>query len=368
MVVASKLFEPLQVGEVKLSHRIAMAPLTRFRANETHAPQDVHAEYYSQRGSYPGTLLISEGTFIDAKAGGYKGVPGIWTDEQIVGWKKVVDAVHAKGSFIYLQLGALGRAADPNALKEELGADVVSSSDLAFEGGAKPRALTKEEIKEYVGFYARAAKNFVEKAGGDGVEIHGASGYLIDQFTQTTCNNRTDEYGGSVENRVRFGLEVVDAVVAAVGAKKTGIRFSPYSAFQGMKMELPAIKETFTYFVEQIKSRHPDFAYIHAVESRIAGSYEIEADAAETLDFINELWAPRPFFHAGGFKADTAAATADQNENAVIVFGRYFISNPDLVARIKNNVPFAEYDRETFYKIGPTETKGYIDYPFATKN
>ncbi|GAA5881411.1 hypothetical protein JCM1840_007560 [Sporobolomyces johnsonii] len=368
MAATSKLFEPLQVGDIKLGHRIAMAPLTRFRANETHAPQDVHAEYYSQRGSQPGTLLISEATFIDAKAGGYKGAPGIWSDEQIEGWKKVVDAVHAKGSFIYLQLWALGRAADPSVLKEELGADVVSSSDLAYEGGAKPRALTKEEIKEYVGFYARAAKNFVEKAGGDGVEIHGANGYLIDQFTQSTCNNRTDEYGGSLENRVRFGLEVVDAVTAAIGAKKTGIRFSPYSTFQGMKMELPAIRETFTYFVEQIKSRHPDFAYIHAVESRIGGNMDIEFDAAETLDFLQEIWAPRPFLHAGGFKADTAVATADKDANAVIVFGRYFISNPDLVARIKNNIPFADYDRETFYKIGPTETKGYIDYPFATKN
>ncbi|CEQ42287.1 SPOSA6832_04081 [Sporobolomyces salmonicolor] len=368
MAATSKLFAPLQVGEITLSHRIAMAPLTRFH---------VHAEYYSQRGSYPGTLLITEATFIDAKAAGYKGAPGIWTDEQIVGWKKVVDAGSSPLSHRLRTEQKLTLPCE-HVLKEELGADVVSSSDLAFEGGAKPRALTQEEIKEYVGFYARAAKNFVEKAGGDGVEIHGANGYLIDQFTQTTCNTRTDEYGGSVENRVRFGLEVVDAVVAAVGAKKTGIRLSPYSAFQeteldgfgftGMKMELPAIKETFTYFVEQIKSRHPDFAYIHAVESRIAGNYEIEADAAETLDFINELWAPRPFFHAGGFKADTAAATADENENAVIVFGRYFISNPDLVARIKNNVPFTEYDRETFYKIGPTETKGYIDYPFATKN
>ncbi|GAA5978845.1 hypothetical protein JCM5350_004842 [Sporobolomyces pararoseus] len=368
MAANSVLFEPLTVGDIKLSNRLALAPLTRFRNSDSHAPQAPSAEYYAQRASYPGTLLITEATFIDSKAGSYKNAPGIFTDEQIEGWKKVVEAVHAKGSHVYLQLWALGRAADPEVLKNETGSDVVSASDVPFEGGAKPRALSKEEIAEYVQFYARAAKNFVEKAGGDGVEIHGANGYLIDQFLQSNSNKRTDEFGGSIENRTRFPLQVVDAVVEAVGAKKAGIRLSPFSTFQGMKMDsLQDIHDTFSYFVTQIKERHPDFAYIHAVESRIGGNTDVPADEKETLDFLYDIWSPRPFLVAGGFKQDTARSTAEKYKNSVIVFGRLFISNPDLVERVKQGVPFADYDRDTFYKLGPKETHGYTDYPTATE-
>ncbi|GAA5929100.1 alkene reductase [Sporobolomyces koalae] len=368
MAANSALFRPLVIGNIKLSNRLALAPLTRFRNNDTHAPQAPSAEYYSQRASYPGTLLITEAIFIDAKAGSYKNAPGIFTDEQIEGWKKVVEAVHAKGSYVYLQLWALGRAADPEVLKAETGEAVHSASDVPFEGGATPRALSKEEIADYVGYYARAARNFVEKCGGDGVEIHGANGYLVDQFLQTNSNKRTDEFGGSVENRARFPLQVVDAVVEAIGAKKTGIRLSPYSTFQGMKMDkIKDIHETFSYFTTQIRDRHPEFAYIHAVESRIGGNADVPAAEEENLDFLYKIWTPRPFLVAGGFEQESAKEAAEKYENSVIVFGRYFISNPDLVNRVKEGVPFADYDRSTFYKLGPKETKGYTDYPTATE-
>ncbi|GAA6003058.1 hypothetical protein JCM10207_001966 [Rhodosporidiobolus poonsookiae] len=342
----SALFKPLKVGTVELSNH-------------------VHAEYYSQRGSYAKTMLITEATLIDLKAGVYKNVPGIFTDDQVAGWKKVVDAVHAKGSYIYLQLWALGRAADPEATRKEANCDVVSASDVPFEGGPTPRPLTKAEIQDLVASYATAAKRFVEEAGGDGVEIHSANGYLLDQFLQTTSNKRTDDYGGSVENRARFTLDVTRAVSEAIGAERTGIRLSPYSTFQGMKMPLPDIKETFSYVVDQIVKRHPSLAYIHCVESRIAGNATIEVDASETLDFLHDIWAPRPFFVAGGFDAEHGPELADKYENLVVVYGRYFISNPDLVRRLKEGIPLTPYDRSTFYLYGPHETHGYTDYPFA---
>ncbi|GAA5983281.1 hypothetical protein JCM11641_002248 [Rhodosporidiobolus odoratus] len=365
----SAIFKPLKVGTMELQTRIAMAPLTRFRANERHAHEDIGVEYYAQRACHPGTLLITEATFIDQKAGLYAHAPGIYTEEQIQGWKKVVDAVHAKGSYIYLQLWALGRAADPGASKKEDSAfEVVSASDIAFEGGAKPRALTKQEIQDYVSYYARAAKAFVEEAGGDGVEIHGANGYLLDQFLQTTSNQRTDEYGGSLENRARFPLDVVRAVSEAVGEERTAIRLSPYSSFQGMKMsDIHDIKETFSYVVEKIVQNHPKLAYVHAVESRIAGNATIEADEAENLEFLRDIWAPRPFFIAGGFNDHHGPELADKHENNVIVYGRYFISNPDLVYRLKKNIPLTEYDRDTFYLQGPSHPEGYTNYPFASE-
>ncbi|GJN91149.1 hypothetical protein Rhopal_004167-T1 [Rhodotorula paludigena] len=365
MASTSNLFKPVKVGRHMLEHRLAMAPLTRFRADASHVHHDVAATYYEQRGSAPGTLLITEATIIDPKAGIYRYAPGIYTPEQVAGWKKVVEAVHAKGSHIYLQLWALGRAADPEALKEETGEEVQSASDIAFEGGAKPRPLTKEEIKDYVSYYARAAKLFVEEAGGDGVEIHNANGYLLDQFLQTTSNARTDEYGGSVENRARFPLEVAAAVTGAVGADRVGIRLSPWSTFQGMKMPTDDVKETFSYFVRQLVERHPDLAYIHAVESRVAGNATIDASEQETLDFLHEIWAPRPFIIAGGFDAESAPVAADHDENTLVALGRYAISNPDFVRRIRDGIPLAPYNRDTFYLQGPEKTEGYTDYPFA---
>jgi len=358
----SNLFKPLKLGKVELQNRLALAPLTRFRADDAHVPLPFVPEYYAQRGSVPGTLLITEATFIAPKAGGYGNAPGIWSEEQIASWKKVTEAVHAKGSFIYLQLWALGRAASPGQLKKELGqdAEVKGASDIPFEGGATPTPLTEEEIKEYIGLYAQAAKNSIA-AGFDGVEIHGANGYLVDHFTQEVSNKRTDSWGGSVENRARFGIEVAKAVVEAVGADRTGIRLSPYSSFQGMKMEDP--KPQFTYLAQELKKLK--LAYIHLVESRISGNAEVES--TEKVDFLIDLWDNQsPVLLAGGFTRASAKTAADEeykNKNILIVFGRYFISNPDLVFRVEKGIEFTPYDREKFYNKG--EKEGYTTWPFS---
>lgn len=358
----SKLFSPLKVGNIELKHRIVMAPLTRYRADDNHVHSPHAAEYYGQRASTPGTLLITEATFISPKAGGYGNVPGIYNSAQITAWKKITDTVHAKGSFIFMQLWALGRAADPEVLKKELGPNgkFVSSSDIPMEsGGVTPEALSEEEIWEFVGAYRNAARNAIE-AGFDGVEIHGANGYLVDQFTQDTANQRTDQWGGSVEKRARFALEVTKAVAEEVGAERTAIRLSPYSKFQAMKMDDP--KPGFSYLAEKLKSFN--LAYLHLVESRISGDSTIEA--TEKVDFLIDIWAnTSPVFIAGGFVPKTAHEAVQKYANAdiCIIFGRYFVSNPDLVFRVKNNVELTPYDRSKFYTV--RELDGYTNYPFC---
>jgi NADPH2 dehydrogenase len=329
---------------------------------------DLGVEYYRQRSSVPGTLIVTEATFIDARAGGYANAPGIYNDEQVAAWKKIVDAVHANGSYIYLQLWALGRAAIPAQLAKE-GADFpyVSSGDMQLEGKDRaPRPLSETEISEYVSWYGRAAKLAVEGAGFDGVEIHGANGYLVDQFIQDVTNNRIDRYGGSILNRARFPLEVIASVVRAVGPSKTGIRLSPWERYQGMRMADPV--PTFSYLIEQIAQQYPDFAYIHLTEERAAVGYEEKAvTKTESLDFARKIWKPRPMLLAGGYTPENAlerAREGEQNgENLVIAFGRHFIANPDLPSRIRNNIALNPYDRDTFYL--PQSPKGYTEYPFA---
>lgn len=260
--MVSNLFKPLQVGPSQLQNRIVLAPLTRYRADSSHVPLPFVAEYYAQRAAVPGTLLVTEATFISPKSSGYALLPGIYNAAQIAAWKKVTSAVHAKGSFIYMQLWALGRAAEPETLDAEFGKGAVkfgSSSDVSLYGNT-PEPYTEAEIWQFVKDYAQAAKNAIE-AGFDGVEIHGANGYLIDQFLQDTCNKRTDGWGGSVEKRARFGLEVVKAVVEAIGADRTGMRLSPYSESQGMRMEDP--RPGFGYLLEELKMFK--LAYLHLV-------------------------------------------------------------------------------------------------------
>ncbi|GAB1522914.1 hypothetical protein RhiTH_006041 [Rhizoctonia solani] len=379
-----KLFTPISVGDMILSHRIILAPLTRFRADNEHVHHDIAVEYYSQRAATPGTLLISEAALVSPEAGGYDNVPGIWNERQIVGWKKVVDAVHKRGSYIFLQLWASGRAADPRVLEKE-GHPYVSSSPSFIERPGYPslipRELSKREIRDYVESYARAAKNAVYEAGFDGVEIHAANGYLIDQFNQDVCNKRTDEYGGSIENRSRFVLEVLEAVVKEVGMKRTGIRFSPWARFQGMRMKNPI--PTFAYLVSEIAQRYSDLAYLHFIEPVASGSSGAEDESRDrdpvngmapanreddvqltSNDFARVIWQPRPFFSAGGFRPESAFLEAE-TKDICVVFGRYFISNPDLPERLRHGAPLSAYNRGTFYTPGPEAAKGYVDYPEA---
>lgn len=370
--MSSKLFTPLQLGNLTLQHRLVMAPLTRFRADDNHVQLPFVKEYYTQRSCVPGTLIITEATFISPRAGGYPNVPGLYTPEQLAAWKEITDAVHAKGGYIYCQLWALGRVANPQVLRSEGGYDLLSSSATPIEApeqekGQKaddtpvPREMTEDEIWGVIGDFATAAKAAVEQAGFDGVEIHGANGYLVDQFTQDTCNKRTDAWGGSVEKRSRFGLEVAKAVVEAVGADRLGIRLSPWSTFQGMRMQDPVPQ--FSHLIRGLKELN--LAYIHLVESRITGNADVEA--SDKLDFAIDIWGRQsPILLAGGFRPDSATRAVDEEYkdfDVAIVFGRYWISSPDLAFRMKQGIELSNYDRDTFYKAKAKE--GYVDYPFS---
>ncbi|KAI0661290.1 NADH:flavin oxidoreductase/NADH oxidase [Cubamyces menziesii] len=355
------LFQPVQIGDITLGHRVVLAPLTRFRADSAHVHTDMGVEYYKQRASVRGTLLISEATYIAAQAGGMPNVPGIWTDAQIAAWKKITDAVHAKGSYIYLQLWALGRAARPAALKQEdPNYPYVAPSPIPLSTSPDdvPRELTKEEIKEYVQWYATAASNAVHKAGFDGVEVHGANGYLVDQFLQDVSNKRTDDYGGSIENRARFALEVMEAVVGAVGQSKAAIRLSPWSEYQDQRMKDP--KPTFTYLVNQFKEKYPNLAFLHVVAPGAPGNRGPE-DPSEA-DFIYDLWAPRPVIVTGGFDRESGLRVAERT-GQIIGYGRAFLANPDLPFRLRENITLNEPDYDTFYL--PMNEKGYTTYPFS---
>ncbi|KAI0076971.1 FMN-linked oxidoreductase [Panus rudis PR-1116 ss-1] len=356
---SSKLFQPITIGEgLHLKHRVVLAPMTRFRATREQVIIDLAAEYYAQRASTPGTLLISEVILIAARAGGMDNIPAIETSEQMAAWKKVTDAVHGKGSYIIAQLWAIGRTAHPDVLERD-GFPLVGSSDIALYGHAKPRPLTKKEIKDYVELWAKAAQNAIE-AGFDGVELHGSSGSLIDQFLQDVSNNRTDEYGGSVENRARFVLEIIEAVVKAIGAKKVGLRLSPWSLYRDMRMKDPIPQ--FSFLVSKIAELYPDFGFLHLIEPTTSGFHDRVPEPGESNDFLRDIWRPRPFIATGGFTRDSAIEHADKTGD-LVGFGKLFISNPDLPRRLKANYPLTAYDRDTFYKV--LSPDGYTDYPFA---
>ncbi|KAI0312790.1 putative NADPH2 dehydrogenase chain OYE2 [Amylostereum chailletii] len=351
MAAVSRLFQPLRVGTMNLQHRVVMSPLTRYRADSEHAHTALGVEYYAQRSSAPGTLLITEATLIAPREAGHPHAPGVWNDNQIAAWKRVTDVVHTNKSFIYCQLWAPGRQNQPAVLAQR-GFDYIGAGDVPLEPNTPtPRPLTVAEIKEYFGLFATAAENAM-RAGFDGVEVHGANSYLLDQFLQDVTNNRTDEYGGSIENRIKFPLGVLGAVVKAVGAEKAAIRISV-----GMKDPVP----TFSAYVNRIRDAHPELSYLHLVEPPLeADKHFINAD--QSNKFIADIWGPRPIIYAGGFQPDTAKAKAEANERALVAFGRSFISNPDLVTRLENNIPLNTPDFSTFYGGGE---KGYIDYPFA---
>lgn len=360
--MTSKLFTPLQIGPLTLQHRLVLAPLTRFRASDAHIPLPFVKDYYAQRAAVPGTLLITEATFISPAASGYPNVPGLWSTEQLQAWKEVTDAVHAKGSHIFMQLWALGRTANAKVKAAEGTGDLVSSSATPLSDDAPaPRELTEEEIWQYVADYATAAKRAVEEAGFDGVEIHGANGYLVDQFIQDNVNKRTDKWGGSIENRARFALEVAKAVVEAVGSDRAAIRLSPWSTFQGMRMADPVPQ--FTYLIKGLKEI--GLAYLHVVTSRVSGNADIES--SDRVDFAVEAWGGRsPVLLAGGFKPDSARKMVDEDykdKDVAVVFGRLYISNPDLPFKIMKGIPLTPYNRDTFYN--PKAKDGYIDQPFS---
>lgn len=368
------LFKPLKVGRLELKHRIVMPPLSRVRASADAITNDDTAAYYGQRASAPGTLLIVEGTFITDRAGGFPGIAGIWTKEQIAAWKKVADAVHAKGSFVFLQLAASGRIANPAYLKSK-GYDMVSSSNLvdttnaagAFTGekeATAPRALTVAEVKEYVQDFARAAENAIE-AGFDGIEVHGANGFLVEQFLKETANDRTDEYGGSVENRSRFALEVVDAISAAIGADRTAIRLSPYEVFGGM-VNGPGTIEQYAHVLKAFEDRaladeSKRLAYIHTIENTVKATNSAgEEIEKHPLEFVRYVWSG-PWIRTQGYNRATALEATDVDDKLLIGIGKHFISNPDLVRRFKEDLPLNDYNYATFY--GGT-SEGLLDYPF----
>lgn len=358
----SRLFTPLHLGRCQLQHRVAMSPLTRFRADHLSVQMPFVKEYYGQRASVPGTFLVTEATSISRGAVGFENVPGIWNDEQIRCWRDISDCVHSKDSFIFLQLWATGRSAQPECLANGR-FDFVSSSAVPMEpGGHVPREMTEGDIQDCIQLYADAASNAVA-AGMDGVEIHGSNGYLIDQFIQASCNQRTDEWGGSIEKRSRLPLEVVKAVASAVGPDRVGIKLSPWGKIQGMGT-MEELVPQFQHLVSRLGEM--GLAYL-----RLGNSRWIEGMVPGTED--NQIYArtwgkSRALLLEGGYDAASAEEEANirfKDYNVAISFGRFFISNPDLPFRVKEGIGFQQYDRSHFYT--PLSKKGYIDYPFSAE-
>ncbi|KAG5651137.1 hypothetical protein H0H81_009748 [Sphagnurus paluster] len=367
----SKLFQPIQLGNLILKHRVVLPPLTRFRATDDHVPLPHVAEYYAQRSSRRGTLLISEASFIAHRASGYPNTPGIWNEKQISAWRKIQSMRTAPSSSMFMQLWALGRTATPSQLTKEdpnLKYEGASTVPLPENGGVIPHPLTIPEINEYIKLYATAAHNAVHLAGFDGVEVHGANGYLVDQFLQDVSNVRTDAYGGSISNRARFGLEVMEAVVRRVGEKRAAIRLSPWGLNNSMGMSDP--KPQFGYFVEELRKRFPNLAYVHAVEPRGDDHTDMTLPGGHSNDFIREIWGSgdgpndRRLISAGGHTRATGIETADKKGD-LVAYGRPFIANPDLPYRLENDIPLTVGDRKWYYNYGSMDPKGYTDYPFA---
>ena len=352
----SDLFSPVKLGGIAMSNRMVMAPLTRNRSSMEGVPQDINVTYYEQRAT--AGLILTEATPISPMGHGYPLLPGIYTDAQVAGWKKVTDAVHAKGGKIVIQLWHVGRISHPTLLN---GATPVAPSAVKPEGKAftfnglvdyvEPRALDASELPGIVADYVQASKNAI-KAGFDGVEIHSANGYLLDQFLRDGSNKRSDIYGGSIENRARFLMEVTKAVVDAIGSDKVGLRLSPVNPFNDMKDSNP--QGVFNYVTEQLNQFK--LAYLHVVEGGIHGG-----GVADAFDFdaMRKLCKSPYMANLSYDKARGNAAIASGHADAV-AYGVPFISNPDLVERFRQDAPLNEADSKSFY--GGTE-KGYTDYP-----
>lgn len=350
----SNLFEPLEMGDMKLPNRVVMAPLTRCRTGADRVPNELMVEYYAQRAN--AGMIISEATCVSRQGVGYPNTPGIWSDAQIAGWARVTDAVHRAGGRMFLQLWHVGRVSDPDYLDGEL---PVAPSAIAPEGHVSllrpqrafvtPRALELDEIPGIVESYRQAAEN-AKQAGFDGVEIHGANGYLLDQFLQDSTNRRTDMYGGAVENRARLLLEVTDAAIDVWGAGRVGVHLAPRGDKHSMGDSNPL--QTFGYVADQLGQR--GIAFIFTRES--LGSRRISPAIKKRFGGVliaNE-----------DFNLTTAQQVITAGEADAVAFGRDFIANPDLVKRLQINAALNPQDTETFYGYGLPDPKvGYTDYP-----
>lgn len=353
----SVLFEPYKLGDITLANRVVMAPLTRNRAGEGLVPSPLAAEYYAQRAS--AGLIIAEATQVSAQAQGYQDTPGIYSDAQVAGWRKVTGAVHARGGRIFLQMWHTGRVSH-RSVQPHGHAPVAPSAIRAhaktyvndgFVETSEPRALLIEELPVIIDDFRRAAGNAIA-AGFDGVEIHGANGYLLDQFAKDGANRRTDAYGGSIENRSRLLLEVTAAVISEIGANRTGIRISPVTPANGITTSDP--QPLFDHIVTELDRLSP--VYLHVIEGATGGSRDFAPFDYASLRrrFRNTYIANNGYDRA---LAETALAEGAAD---LIAFGHDFVANPDLVERLKTGAPLAAFNQETLYGGG---AEGYTDYP-----
>ena len=350
------LYEPATLGAAPLANRIVMAPLTRNRAGAGLVPSEFAAEYYAQRAS--AGLIITEATQVSKQAQGYQDTPGLYTPDQIAGWQKVTDAVHAKGGRIFVQLWHVGRVSHVDLLGGD--APVAPSAIRAatktfvnngFADVSEPRALELDELPGIVDDFRKAAANAI-KAGFDGVEVHGANGYLLEQFAKDGANVRTDAYGGSVENRARLMLEVTAAVAQEIGPERTGIRLSPVSPANGISASDPQAQ--YDYIVDQLDAL--GIAYIHVVEGATGGPRDV---APFDYGSLRRRFS-RTYIANNGYDLDLATSHLADGKADLIAFGRLFIANPDLVERLQSGAPLAEINPATIYGGGAA---GYTDYP-----
>lgn len=356
------IFEPVQVGTLHLKNRISMAPMTRAR-NADGIPNDNNALYYAQRAG--AGLIITEGTAISDTAKGVLYIPGLYTDEQVEGWKKVTQAVHEKDSIIFSQLWHVGRVShtsnQPGGIAPVGPSDIQASSSFAWgydENGkegfvisSKPRALSTADVKEVVQDFANAARNAI-KAGFDGVELHGANGYLIEQFLNPFVNNRSDEYGGSIENRSRFLLEAIDAAIDIVGKDKVAIRLTPYGGL-GDLPHYDEIEATYEYLAKELGKR--DIVYIHLMDQQSKGSHALPEGFIERF----RKWYDGVIILAGSMDREKSELLINAGTIDIAGFGEPFISNPDLVERLQNNWELTPPNRDLYYGLG---NHGYIDW------
>lgn len=362
MTATNDLFKPVQVGPLKLSNRIVMAPLTRSRAGKGDAPVPLNAVYYGQRAT--AGLIIGEASQISQQGKGYAWTPGIYTDEQVAGWKRVTDAVHAKGGHIFCQMWHVGRISHPDLQPDHalpVSASAVKPNGEAFtETGLKPfvtpRALDLKEIPGIILQYAHAAE-CAKRAGFDGVEIHSANGYLLDQFLRDGTNQRTDRYGGSFQNRVRLDLEVAEAVTGVWGGERVGIRISPVTPHMGGISDSHP-QPLFEHLVKELNRF--GLLYLHVIEGETRGARDYrEFDFTALCKRFDGLYMAN-----NGYTKELAFQALENDRADLICFGRPFISNPDLVERLRIGAPLNPLDETTLY--GGNE-HGYTDYPFLTQ-